>query len=688
MPVTVERYDSSRPSGIREIDRLLRGSSQGYVIRAEGVAVHYAFVGFAFPRLVQLGFDPGAAVIHDMFTPPRFRGKKLQSFMIRHIVEDLSARHLAEKVYAEIRPDNVPSLNAFLHAGFRKTARIQGIKSAGVVFRSRVLPVSSGDYTWVPIPRSNVVDWNGTLLRTGALFLQYPFWLEAMSRWFARPRYFCCCSPDGEPVAYAALLAAGFPGFRIGLLDGGPVGLISNGPMPDEVFAALWSNLRSLGYFCVRFSQTPPSIWNQMSASCASETRDPFPWYASSDHREVVDQLETDAETLATFKDQGRQEIQQAASVGYKVESSGSPEAIRMAWPVIQAMKPRGGAGTDRRHADNYERLIALAAPYRCARTYLSRVGQRAVQAMVLVRDRDTAHCVARGIDVKAFDTRVSPSCLAHWTAMRDFHREGVRIYDFGGDSVTVGWFQSKFSLRRIQYPPTATAVLNSTLYRVWKAVCACVRIASRHRRGDLPAAGKSGSPARTTAVREYWERWLALDWKDRLLALMPRKYDMYLYQGTRETLAATPPISTRIPITVEHYGPGERAEDPWVDTFLIGSREAYVGRVNGVMAHRGVVTFAFRRAQQFRFPPGACVIEGFTLREYRGLGLQPVVRRLMLEDILNRGGTDYIYAEILPDNVVSMKGIERAGWRRVARLKGIKFAGFMLHRRVLPPTA
>jgi ribosomal protein S18 acetylase RimI-like enzyme len=87
-----------------------------------------------------LGFDPGAAVIHEVFTPPDFRGRKLQAFMMRHIVEDLDARGVAGRVYAEVRPDNIPSLKGFARAGFDRIARVRGIKLAGIVFRGRVLP--------------------------------------------------------------------------------------------------------------------------------------------------------------------------------------------------------------------------------------------------------------------------------------------------------------------------------------------------------------------------------------------------------------------------------------------------------------------------------------------------------------------------------------------------------------------
>jgi len=98
------------------------------------------------------------------------------------------------------------------------------------------------------------------------------------------------------------------------------------------------------------------------------------------------------------------------------------------------------------------------------------------------------------------------------------------------------------------------------------------------------------------------------------------------------------------------------------------------------------VLTFALRRPQQFGFPEGPFVTSGFTRPEYRGKGLQAVMRRVLLEDVLKRGLSDYFYGEIMPDNFASMKGNTRGGLRRVARLRGIKFLGFILCRQCLKP--
>jgi len=203
-----------------------------------------------------------------------------------------------------------------------------------------------------------------------------------------------------------------------------------------------------------------------------------------------------------------------------------------------------------------------------------------------------------------------------------------------------------------------------------------------------LPGDRGSSAPLRLNPFRAYWERLRCLSFKQVFVSLFPRKYDMYLYQGTRETLAATPAPSTSLPATIEHYRPGEYTGNPEIDDLLVGTREVYVARVAGVVAHRCVLTFALRRPQQFGFPEGPFVTAGFTRPEYRGKGLQAVMRRTLLEDVLKRGLSDFFYGEIMPDNFASMKGNTRGGLRRVARLRGVKFAGFILFRRVLPPSS
>jgi hypothetical protein len=273
-------------------------------------------------------------------------------------------------------------------------------------------------------------------------------------------------------VAYAGLLSIGVPGFRLGILNGGPVALNPDFEWPDEALSAFWKRLRKLGYFCVRFSCTPSAVWSRIRSTCAVDSRDPFPWYAGTDHDLVVEQRESDEDTLADFKKHARQEIKKAALLGYEIETTDAPEAIRNAWSLVDAMERRKGRRFYRRRAESYMRLVDLAAKHGCARIYLTRLGGRLLQIILLVRNRDTAHYILGAVDVAALNGALSPSCLTHWTAMRDFYREGVPSYSLGNDIGPLHLFKGKFSPRRVEYPPNAAAVLIAPLYSVWTQIC------------------------------------------------------------------------------------------------------------------------------------------------------------------------------------------------------------------------
>jgi hypothetical protein len=79
---------------------------------------------------------------------------------------------------------------------------------------------------------------------------------------------------------------------------------------------------------------------------------------------------------------------------------------------------------------------------------------------------------VIGAVDVAGLDRAVSPACLVHWVAMRDFYREGVRYYSLGNENQGgLQIFKNKFRPRRIEYPPIRTVVINPVLYRLWKIV-------------------------------------------------------------------------------------------------------------------------------------------------------------------------------------------------------------------------
>ena len=80
----------------------------------------------------------------------------------------------------------------------------------------------SPQHQWSVIPADDVDDWNRRLLATSASYYQFPFWNEPFRQMRFRPVYLRY-GPAAPPLAYACILSFGVPGFRIGLLQLGPV---------------------------------------------------------------------------------------------------------------------------------------------------------------------------------------------------------------------------------------------------------------------------------------------------------------------------------------------------------------------------------------------------------------------------------------------------------------------------------
>ncbi|MEX2223307.1 MAG: hypothetical protein WEG40_16070 [Candidatus Rokuibacteriota bacterium] len=175
---------------------------------------------------------------------------------------------------------------------------------------------------------------------------------------------------------------------------------------------------------------------------------------------------------------------------------------------------------------------------------------------------------------------------------------------------------------------------------------------------------------------------------REAVKSLVPHKFDVYLYEGTPGTLDATPPVSPRLEsTTIERYSAQRLSGVPYIDAKLKGTCEAYAVWIDGEVAHRCFCSWEISHPRQFGFDASAPVLfDGWTRPEHRGKRLHPLVRRHVMEDTLRRGVAKRVYSEITPSNIASLKGNQRSGSRCVARLQGIKFAGLIFRRQVLPP--
>jgi hypothetical protein len=319
--------------------------------------------------------------------------------------------------------------------------------------------------TWQEIPESDLPNWNGRLLLTGASFLQFPYWNHTYGITHFKPVYLAYGEAQSY-VAYVCVLSLQI-GFRIGLVQSGPVELVPGGLTGDAI-NSLYEWAKSRHYAFLRFSHSDADFLARLGSNQPAQRFESFPLYpgyASAQFELVIDQKDEDATTLASFHRETRRQIRRALEAGYTVRSSDGPDQFAEAWPLFLACSKRNRF-TMNRSAESYLDMIRLARPVECVRTYTVYSDGQAIGAALVVRDKDTAIALRAAADLR------NPSCsaLVHWVAMRDMFRRGVRHYSFGPASPPVSRFKDRFSPRRVLSHPPVTVQISSHFCRIWRA--------------------------------------------------------------------------------------------------------------------------------------------------------------------------------------------------------------------------
>jgi len=170
------------------------------------------------------------------------------------------------------------------------------------------------------------------------------------------------------------------------------------------------------------------------------------------------------------------------------------------------------------------------------------------------------------------------------------------------------------------------------------------------------------------------------------LRRLLPERFDLLLYEGDAETLAAVPQVEGAPDVEVKRFDAAHLSGFPEIDEKAVGRREVYAVIIDGRVAHRVVLTWDITVPARFGLDAKAPVMDlGFTWPEFRGRRLQPLVRRYVTQDVIARGLYHKVYGGIDYANVASQRGNARAGMRRVARLRGLRVGGLFFRKQVLP---
>ena len=243
---------------------------------------------------------------------------------------------------------------------------------------------------------------------------------------------------------------------------------------------------RQNGYIFLRFSHTSGEIIENVGSSGKTQPVDPFPFYPHQEYDLVIEQLPDEDSMLAAFQRIARRNIRDAHKEGYEVLATDSPDALTESWPLFEALSQRKGTKIYNRPMTSYLDLVRLGRQHGCVRLYLAYLKGRLVESIVIVRNRDSAYYVAGALELEGLErTTASPSCLLHWTAMRDFFALGATIYSLG---ITSSPFKEKFRPVRTEFPAPVTMVVRPASFGLWLRV--------------LPLVARYGGKLRAAAAK------------------------------------------------------------------------------------------------------------------------------------------------------------------------------------------
>jgi hypothetical protein len=179
-------------------------------------------------------------------------------------------------------------------------------------------------------------------------------------------------------------------------------------------------------------------------------------------------------------------------------------------------------------------------------------------------------------------------------------------------------------------------------------------------------------------AVQKFLSRSRRLTLGELKTLLIPRRIDEYLYE------------SHGPPCDVLHTVPQKTSIHRYPNASVAGTTRTADGRIvylmvehdTGALIHSSTVSFETLLPARFGYDESVPVIGHCrTVAKYRGHRVYPYVLCYVLKDLRQSGLATSVYMLVSAENRASIRGIERAGFKRIARLRALKFAGLLIRK-------
>ena len=165
--------------------------------------------------------------------------------------------------------------------------------------------------------------------------------------------------------------------------------------------------------------------------------------------------------------------------------------------------------------------------------------------------------------------------------------------------------------------------------------------------------------------MRGYFRRLRSMNAKEIIRLLLPKRIDQILYEvalGSYE-----PQQFAKVELEIKKTGQGGVLH--------------YDALVNGNFAHRSNLSYDVYLPAQFGYGKSPVIGDCVTKPKCKGLRIYPHMLGYIIGDVQSSQTAEKVFVLVAPDNTPSIKGIERAGLKYVARLRGIRIGPLVLNR-------
>jgi hypothetical protein len=332
---------------------------------------------------------------------------------------------------------------------------------------------------WAEMSAREVAELALVLIRQpGASIKQYPAFNERFRRSISKPTYLKCLDETGKTKGIVGVITLGLPGVKCGAVIDGPVMFDETG-CPAEAAQALAAWFRSRGYAFIRLTHADEARLQTFARMPEAVFENPLPFVARFGGECVVHLKADDSEMLAGFQQIARKEIRMARDMSCRIGRTSEVREFRKVWPDF--LKQSKEKGFRYRRLRDYEAMFALSPREDLLRLYTAGYDGKIVFQVVFLRDGVEAYGLIGALNRDALGGKPSPSCLVHWTAMREYRDLGCERYNLGLPTGAVYASKRKFRPSKTPSPFTVTLVLRPHHYSVWsRLILPSTRVAFR----------------------------------------------------------------------------------------------------------------------------------------------------------------------------------------------------------------